>query len=607
MSERPTGRRGKAAAARGPLSGKGAKKKGKAARKTGARGDAPEAPARGQKKKKAGARRTGADGEGGKRGRRRGRPSKKWLETIERLVEQARESNGTVPYTALEAVVLEVWSDTSRLEELIDALEDRGVLIEGGDEPPAAEVGAEVDEPDPVHLYFSDMSDIPLLTREEEVEVTTALWQAKEELRDLVVATRPGALEAVKLLERATGGKLFFERAVGAERLEGGKKVREAVKVQLAQDLATARRLFEEVDALRPILLTPRDDGGAAEEILRTKAEVRRRTDALTKIVAEYDYDVAVAFDVARQLDRMVRRMFSLRILAREAARAGDEARRASLEAELEALQQECWERPGDLQRRVRKRCDPLMQRYRELKVALCRGNLRLVVSIAKRYRNRGMGFLDLIQEGNSGLLRAIEKFDPRRGFKFSTYATWWIRQAVTRALAEKSRMIRVPVYLTDVMNKLRRMTREVDESTGQPPDLTQLSRQLGIGIEEADRVMRAARSPISLDNPYNEGGEGDFGDFLEDKSSPRPTDGVSRELLAEKVRSVLHSLPTREREVIMLRFGLSDGRVYTLEELGKRFNVTRERIRQIEIRAIRRLQHPLRAKSLEGFLEFLP
>jgi len=177
----------------------------------------------------------------------------------------------------------------------------------------------------------------------------------------------------------------------------------------------------------------------------------------------------------------------------------------------------------------------------------------------------------------------------------------------VTRAIAEKSRMIRVPVYLTDVLHKLRRAAREIDEETGRPPDLTQLSDRLGIAIEEADRVMKAARAPISLDNPYREDGEGDFVDFLEDKSSPRPTDGVSRDLLASKVRRVLGSLPVREREVIMLRYGLSGGRVHTLEELGKRFNVTRERIRQIEIRALRKLQHPHRAKSLEGFLEFLP
>jgi RNA polymerase primary sigma factor len=537
-------------------------------------------------------------------GKRRGRPSKKWLETIERLVELAQERQGKVPYADLESVVLQRLNDPTRLEELITALEERGVLVEG--DPRAASLVNDT-EPDPVQAYFNDMHDIPLLTHPEEIEITTALFAAKEELRDLVLCTRLGAAEGVRLLERASGGKLFFERIVGAIRLEGGRTARAAAKVQLTKDLERAREHFAAGDAERARLLQRRARGRSAEEILAAKGKMKDIGAALSQILRDYDYDVAISVDVARLLDEDLRRMFRVRVLARQRAGEGDEAGEAALFAELAELEQNQWERPGDLQRRVRKHIDPLLVEYKAQKVALARGNLRLVISIAKRYRNRGMGFLDLIQEGNSGLMRAIEKFDPRRGFKFSTYATWWIRQAVTRALAEKSRMIRVPVYLTNVLHKVRRLSRELDETTGRPRDLHQVARSIGIKPQEAERVLKAARAPVSLDSPFRVDADVDFGDFLEDKSAPRPNEGVQRQLLAEQIRRVLGDLPIREREVVMLRYGLDGGRVHTLEELGRRFNVTRERVRQIEIRAIRKLRHPHRAGALENFLGVLP
>ncbi|MGE0707317.1 MAG: RNA polymerase sigma factor RpoD/SigA [Planctomycetota bacterium] len=534
-------------------------------------------------------------------GKRRGRPSRQWLELIERLVETARASNGKLPYAELEATLLEELNDAGRLDELVTTLEERGVLVEGDQDGIAL---AATDDPDPVQAYFNDMHDIPLLSHEEEVEVTTALFQAKEELRDLVLATRLGALEGVRLLERASGGKLFFERIIGAARLEGGRAARLAAKAQLARDLERVRALLDEGDGLRAQLLQRRGAARSGEQILAAKAGMRRVAAELGRVLSDYDYDVAISLEVARALDQTLRRMFRLRLLARE--RAHDPATREALLEELAQLEGEQWERPGDLQRRVRRKIDPLLQGYARDKVRLARGNLRLVISIAKRYRNRGMGFLDLIQEGNSGLMRAIEKFDPRRGFKFSTYATWWIRQAVTRALAEKSRMIRVPVYLTDVLQKVRRLSRELDEATGRPLDLHQMARVIGVAPQEAERVLKAARAPISLDTPYTDDAEGDFGDYLEDRGAPRPDAGVQRALLAEQIRGVLSDLPVREREVIVLRYGLDGGRVHTLEELGRRFNVTRERVRQIEIRAIRKLQAPNRAACLESFLDVL-
>jgi RNA polymerase primary sigma factor len=537
--------------------------------------------------------------------RKRGRPSKKWTETVERLVAMAVEAKGKVPYASLETVVLEVWGNGSQLEALITTLEERGVLIEGSGEPIVTE-GPRYDDPDPVHLYFNDMGDIPLLTHAEEIRITTELYAAKEELRDLAVTTRHGAQEAIHLLDRASTGKLFFERLLGAHNLKT-KKVREAKRKQLIEDLAHMRALLETLDAMRPTVLHRRDVPARSETILRAKGQVKALTAEFVTIMSNYEYDVAISLDVAQALDRRVRQLFRLKILARERRRAGAEDKALALEQQMSELEFDAWERPGDLQRRVRKQFDPLIKRYGVLKVDVCRGNLRLVISIAKRYRNRGqLSFLDLIQEGNSGLLRAAEKFDPRRGFKFSTYATWWIRQAVTRALAEKSRMIRVPVYLTEILQRARRLSREVDEETGRTPNLAEVSLKLGIPIHETDRVLKASRAPISLDTPYTETGDGDFGDFLEDKSAPRPTAGVNRQLLADRIRRLLSDLPVREREVIIHRFGLDGGKVFTLEQLGKRFNVTRERIRQIEIRAIRKLRHPHRARTLENFLELM-
>ncbi len=302
-----------------------------------------------------------------------------------------------------------------------------------------------------------------------------------------------------------------------------------------------------------------------------------------------------------QQIAARVRTLSSELASLRHARAAAD--RIAEIRKELRYLMRLTLESPSTLRRRI-ERTSRLQQRYDAAKRRLSAGNLRLVVSIAKRYRNRGLSFLDLIQEGNTGLMRAVDKFECERGYKFSTYATWWIRQAITRAIADQSRTIRVPVHMIETMSKVRSVTRKLLQARGREPSVEDTADAAGLSVDEAICILQMSRQPLSLDQPVGEHEDSYFGEFLEDYREEDPLYEMNQDSLKSRIADVLGALNYREREIIRLRYGLADGYTYTLEEVGKIFSVTRERVRQIEAKAVRKLQHPVRSRRLMGFLD---
>jgi RNA polymerase primary sigma factor len=337
----------------------------------------------------------------------------------------------------------------------------------------------------------------------------------------------------------------------------------------------------------------------AADERLRVLGQIGRRVQRGWRLLLELDAPLEVVNRVREALLDARRRLLRLRAESASGSRKSRDDRTkelASLEATLGEPSEHFLQRCQRISRRFR--------RYEEAKQKMANGNLRLVVSIAKRWRNRGLPFADLIQEGNAGLMKAVEKYEYKRGYKFSTYATWWIRQSVTRAIADHARTIRVPVHLTETMAKLRRIQHDVLQETGKEATLDELASRAGISSQECRRVLAASRSTVSLDRPVGDG-DAQVMDFIADRDAPDPADLPVSDQLKARVAEVLDTLSEREREILSLRFGFGDGYTYTLEEVGRRFNVTRERVRQIEAKAIKRLQHPTRSRQLEGFLDW--
>jgi RNA polymerase primary sigma factor len=452
---------------------------------------------------------------------------------------------------------------------------------------------------DPVRMYLTQMGEIPLLTRQQEIalakqiEITRRRFRAKLLECDYVIQA------AYKVLKRVHQGELPFDRTVQVsvtDRLE-----KEQILGRLPHNLNTLEVLLKRNQRDYRLALSKSQTKPRRRQAWTRLGRRRRRTVRLVEELGlrtqRIESMIKIIEDFSRRVDHL-----KAQIDAHKKARGPKEERQRWVN-EYRNILIAAQETPTSLRNRVNSLRD-VYSEYQQAKRELSEGNLRLVVSIAKKYRNRGLSFLDLIQEGNAGLMRAVDKFEYRRGFKFCTYATWWIRQAITRAVADQSRTIRIPVHMVETMSRVRNVSRQLLQELGREPTLEETARRARTTIEEARRVLAMSRYPISLDRPVGNSEDSHFGDLLPDGGAESPAIGASQEMLRGRIDKVLKTLSYREREIIKLRYGLGDGYSYTLEEVGHIFKVTRERIRQIEAKAVRKLQQPSRSQELVGFLD---
>ena len=449
---------------------------------------------------------------------------------------------------------------------------------------------------DPVRLYLLQMGGIPLLNRETEVASARQIEHWRRRFRKTLLANDFVLAGAVDLLEKVQAGTVRLDRTIEVSVTNTREKKR--LLKRLAPNLVTLRRIEQEKRRLFRVAMSrsaPLERRRAAWQRL-----VRQRNKAV-RLVEEMHLRIQRLYPLLKQLRGMAARFDAAR--ERMETCGGDEAARLGLATEQRRILLVTRESRNTLRRRLDRLAD-LQRRYDTAKSELAAGNLRLVISIAKRYRNRGLSFLDLIQEGNSGLMRAVDKFEHARGFKFSTYATWWIRQAITRAIADQSRTIRVPVHMVDTMTKLRNIARDFLQEHGREANVEELSARADISLEDAECVWRMSRRPVSLDQPLGDSDDSAVGEFVRDQREDDPLKGTNQAALKSSIARALDGLSYREREIIRLRFGLADGYSYTLEEVGTIFDVTRERVRQIEAKAVEKLRLPGADVDLASFVD---
>lgn len=535
---------------------------------------------------------------------------------LTQLIEQGK-TQGYLTYDEVNRFLPNEANSSEKMTQLLVALESHGINLqdqapaEMGEFGPSEEDLKNADEDfsslpldsisknnsDPIRMYLAQMAEIPLLNREEEISLAKRIEITRKQFRRHVLSCDYAMRATVETLKKVFHGELPFDRTVKVSLTE--QLTKEQISARMPHNLKTIDRLLEENRKDFTLLIRK----SVSDETKKAaKTRYIRRKQKLLVLVEELSLRTRRVEPLVQQLRDFSRRMTDIQgELAQLMPLETD--RRRELLTELRELILITQESPASLKRRV-ENCEQYHESFEDAKRNLSSGNLRLVVSIAKKYRNRGMSFLDLIQEGNTGLMRAVEKYEYRRGFKFSTYATWWIRQAITRAIADQARTIRIPVHMIDVLTKLRNIQKQLLQENKRLPTMDEIAVVADMNVEEVTRVLDIGRHPISLDRPVGEGDDCNFGEFLEDSSSDSPLRSANNGILRQKIDVLLKTLTFREREIIRLRYGLGDGYTYTLEEVGRIFKVTRERVRQIEAKAVKKLQNPIRSGALEGFLK---
>jgi RNA polymerase primary sigma factor len=452
---------------------------------------------------------------------------------------------------------------------------------------------------DPIRTYLAQMGAIPLLSRAEEIRLAKKIETTRIIFRRRCFECDYLAQQAVDVLRLVAGGDLPFDRTIRVSTADA--QARQRITARMEQNLDTVQRLLDRNRADWERL----EDSGR-----RTRAADRRETlcamnarrRRIAALLDELSLRTGRVIPMMRKLRSVARKMQTLQqSLVQPAGHEPDDL--LVMREELAGLRSLVLEEPEDLIGRVAD-IDAVFWEYEQAKRDLAGGNLRLVVSIAKKYRNRGLSFLDVIQEGNTGLMRAVDKYEYKRGYKFSTYATWWIRQAITRAISDHARTIRIPVHMMETVTRLRLIQKQMLQEAGCEPTVDELAERAEMSPADVRRVLHVARSPVSLDRPVGEADESYLGDFIEDEKQVSPSDHAAGDMLKQRIEQVLRTLTYREREILKLRYGIGDGYTYTLEEVGRIFKVTRERVRQVEAKAIRKLQHPVRKRRLTGFVD---